>query len=137
VRADVTKPAEVKRTVEFTLREYGRIDVLFNNAGIELYGKYRLEDTSEEDWDKVLNVNLKGPFLCSKYVVPEMIKQGGRVIINNTSIDGLYAFPSPNVSYSAPKGGLVLLNNTMARNYAPNNIRVNRICPGPVATGYD
>ena len=135
VRTNVTKSADVKRMVEFTLEKYARIDVFFNNAGIELYGKYMLEDTSEEDWDRVLDVNLKGFFLCSKYVVPEMIKQGGGVIVNNASIDGLYAFPSPNVSYCASKGGVVLLSKTMARNYSPHNIRVNCICPGPVATG--
>lgn len=134
-KADVTKSDDVKQMVDFALKKYGRIDVLFNNAGIELYGKYRLEDTSEEDWDTVLNVNLKGAFLCSKYVIPEMIKQGGGVIVNNASIDGLYSFPSPNASYCASKGGLVLLSKTMARNYAPHNIRVNCICPGPVATG--
>lgn len=134
VMVDVTKAVEVKRMVEFALKEYTRIDVLFNNAGIELYGKYRLEDTSEEEWDRVLNVNLKGPFLCSKYVVPEMIKQRGGVIINNASIDGLYAFPNPNISYCASKGGLILFSKAMARNYAPYNIRVNCISPGPVAT---
>lgn len=132
---DVTKSADVKRMVEFTLKKYVRIDVLFNNAGIELYGKYMLEATTEEDWDRILNVNLKGVFLCSKYVVPEMIKQVGGVIVNNASIDGLYAFPSPNASYCASKGAVVLLSKTMARNYASYNIRVNCICPGPVATG--
>lgn len=135
VGVDVTKLADVKRMVEFILDKYGRINVLFNNVGIELYGKYRLEDTSEEDWDKLLGVNLKGVFLCSKYVIPEMIKQGGGVIINNASIDGLHAFPSPNTSYCASKGGLVLLSKAMAKIYAPHNIRVNCICPGPVATG--
>lgn len=134
-QVDVTKARDAEQMVRFALRKYGRIDVLFNNAGIELYGKYRLEDTSEEDWDKVLDVNLKGYFLCSKSVVPEMIEQGGGVIINNASIDGLFVFPSPNASYCASKGGVVLLSKTMARNYAAQNIRVNCICPGPVATG--
>ena len=134
VRVDVTNSEDVRRMVDFVIKKYGRIDVLFNNAGIELYGKYRLEDTSEEDWDRVINVNLKGAFLCSKYVIPEMIRQGGGVIINNASVDGLYSFPSPNPSYCASKGGLVLLSKAMARNYARHNIRVNCICPGPVAT---
>jgi len=135
IEVDVTKSENVKRMVEFALGNYGRIDVLFNNAGIELHGKYRLEDTSEQGWDKVLDVNLKGLFLCSKYVISEMIKQGGGVVVNNASIDGLFSFPSPNASYCASKGGVVLLSKTMARNCAAHNIRVNCICPGPVATG--
>lgn len=134
VEVDVSKSNQVKRMVKLVLSKYGRIDVLFNNAGIELYGKYMLEGTSEEDWDKVMDVNLKGAFLCSKYIVPIMVKQGGGIIINNASIDGLYAFPSPNISYCASKGGLIALSKAIARNYAPFNIRVNCICPGSVET---
>ena len=131
VRADVTKAEDVRRLVKETVKKYGRIDVLVNNAGIASIGT--VLDVPEEEWDRVLAVNLKGPFLCSKYVVPEMIKAGGGVIVNVASVLGLVGSRGE-AAYCASKGGLVALTRAMALDFAEHNIRVNCVCPGSVET---
>lgn len=129
VKADVSETSHVKRLVEKALA-CGRIDVLFNNAGVELVKK--LKDTTEEEWDRIVKINLRSVFLCCKYVIPEMIKSGGGVIINNSSVAGLVGSFSP--AYSAAKGGIIALTKTLAVELAPDNIRVNCICPGAIET---
>ncbi|UCE12167.1 MAG: glucose 1-dehydrogenase [Candidatus Heimdallarchaeota archaeon] len=129
VRADVSRAEDVKKLVE-KAKTFDRIDILFNNAGIEVVKK--LIDTTEEEWDKTIRINLKSVFLCCKYVIPEMIKGRGGVIINNASVAALVGSFSP--TYSASKGGIVSLTKTLAVELAPNNIRVNCICPGAIET---
>lgn len=129
VRADVSETSDVKRLVKKALA-YGRIDVLFNNAGVELVKK--LKDTTEEEWDRIIKINLRSVFLCCKYVVLEMAKGGGGVIINNSSVAGLIGSFSP--AYSASKGGIIAFTKTLAVELAPDNIRINCICPGAIET---
>lgn len=131
VRANVTQPNDVQTMVRVAVETYHRIDILYNNAGIDLPQATHVAATEVDDWDQILDVNLKGVFLCSKYAIPEMIKSGGGVIINTGSIAGLRPMPQE-AAYGASKGGLVLLTQQMARDYARYNIRVNSICPGPM-----
>lgn len=131
VRGDVSKAADARRMVEQTVRRFGRIDILFNNAGV--YIEKLAEDMTEEEWDKVLDINLKGTFLVSKFAVPHMRKQGGGVIINNSSDAGLIgnrACPA----YCASKGGITIMTKAMALDYAKANIRVNCVNPAIIDT---
>jgi NAD(P)-dependent dehydrogenase (short-subunit alcohol dehydrogenase family) len=131
VEADVSKVMDAERMVNTAVETYGKLDILFNNAGINL--EKTVTETSEEEWDRVLNINLKGVFLCSKYAIPEMIRNGGGVIINTASIRGLVGQYHES-AYCASKGGIVLLTKAMAIDYGPSNIRVNCICPGVIET---
>ncbi|MGC8932977.1 MAG: SDR family NAD(P)-dependent oxidoreductase [Candidatus Methanodesulfokora sp.] len=130
-RCDVTSPSEVKETIESIYRELGRIDIVVNAAGV-IVRKDAIE-TSEEEWDKVINVNLKGPFLISKYAIPYMIKSGGGSIVNIASGWGLKGGPKA-VAYCASKGGLVNMTRAMAIDHGKNGIRVNCVAPGDVDT---
>ena len=129
VKADVSQESDIKELFE-TTRGMGGVDVLFNNAGIEV-AKGLLE-TSEDDWDKNVNVNLKSVFLCCKYPVQQMKEKGRGVIINNSSTAGLVGSFSP--AYSAAKGGIIALTKALAVDFGEFNIRVNCICPGAIET---
>jgi len=131
VRTDVSKSVDAKNLVEATLAKYGALNIVFNNAGINPVGT--VVNTSEELWDRVIDTNLKGPFLVSKYAVPAMTRAGGGVIINNASVNGFVALPNE-VAYDASKGGVVMLTKAMAVDHGPQNIRVNCVCPGNVDT---
>jgi len=131
IRSDVRFAEECRRAVEETLRAFGRLDILFNNAGV-LYANTVL-DCTEEEWDLTLDTNLKGTYLMSKFALPAMIAQGSGVIINNASGWGLVGGDAA-AAYCASKGGVVLLTKAMAIDHARQGIRVNCICPGDVDT---
>ncbi len=131
IKCDVSKNDEVEAMVGKVLFELGRIDILVNNAGIEAF--HRVAEIPEDEWDEILDVNLKGVFLCCKYVVPHMIKQKSGKIINISSIWGYQA--GPYVShYCAAKFGVVGFTQSLAHEVAKYNINVNAIGPGPVNT---
>jgi NAD(P)-dependent dehydrogenase (short-subunit alcohol dehydrogenase family) len=131
IRTDVRLAADCQRAVNATVNAFGRLDILFNNAGV-FYAHTAL-DCSEEEWDLQIDINLKGTFLMSKFVVPVMIAQGSGVIINNSSGWGLVGGDKA-VAYCASKGGVVLLTKAMAIDHGRQGIRVNCICPGDVET---
>ncbi|MCZ7355595.1 MAG: 3-oxoacyl-ACP reductase FabG [Candidatus Methanoperedens sp.] len=134
VQADVSNANEVDRLIGKTVEKFGRLDILVNNAGI--FRLHLAHETSEEEWDSVIDVNLKGAFLCSKRAIPEMLRNEndgikGR-IINIASVAGIVGFPA-SPAYCASKGGLILLTKEMALDYSPH-ININAICPGVIET---
>lgn len=131
VLADVRSPDECRKTVQATLEAFDKVDILFNNAGV--WFPNNAVGCSEEEWDLTIDVNLKGTFLMSKFVLPLMIKQGSGVIINNGSGWGIVGGKDA-VSYCASKGGVVLMTKAMAIDHAAEGIRVNCLCPGDVKT---
>ncbi len=131
VAVDVSREAEVQRLVAQTLEAYGRLDILVNNAGIEIPRK--VTDMTEAEWDRLMNVNLKGVFLCAKWAIPAMRQGGGGVIVNVASELGLVG-GTEIAAYAASKGGVVQLTKAMAIDHAADGIRVNCVCPGPVLT---
>ena len=134
-RMNVTRAEEVMGTVKETIRIYGGIDILFNNAGIMPEASMKgVTDLSEEVWDHVIDVNLKGVFLASKYVIPAMIERGGGSIVNMSSTHGHTGAKNRSV-YVASKGGVTLLTKSMALDYAQYKVRVNCISPAAVETG--
>ncbi len=131
VQTDVSKAAEVNRLVSKTMEHYGKIDVLCNNAGIGLLKS--VINTSEEEWDEIIDTNLKSIYLCCKAVIPKMIAAGGGSIINIASVASFVGFKD-DAAYCASKGGLLMLSKQMALDYSKHDIRVNCICPGFIQT---
>lgn len=132
VRCDVARGVEVSALVQTTVEAYGRLDCAFNNAGIEGEVAPTAECT-EDNWDRVLAVDLKGVWLCMKYEIQQMLKQGKGAIVNTASVAGMVAergFPA----YAAAKGGVVQLTRTAAIEYATTGLRVNAVCPGGILT---
>lgn len=132
VRVDVTRAAEVEALVERTVTHFGALDCAFNNAGVDGH-MGRTAEYSEEDWDRVVGVNLKGVWLCMKYEIPKMLARGGGIIVNTSSGAGLRAV-SGLPAYVASKHGVVGLSRAAALEYGKENIRVNVLCPGAIRT---
>jgi NAD(P)-dependent dehydrogenase (short-subunit alcohol dehydrogenase family) len=135
LRADVSKAEDVKHLVDQTIARYGRLDILFNNAGVGYSSPFfmgSVVDTPEEDWIGVLNVNLKSIFLTTKMAIPHMLKNPGGSIINCSSINGVIGCGAD--AYSASKGGINALTRALAVEYGRYNIRVNTVSPGPTET---
>jgi 3-oxoacyl-[acyl-carrier protein] reductase len=134
IHTDVSKANDVERMMKITLEQYGKLDILFNNAGIGM-PFMPIEDVKEDFWDRIMEINVKGIFLGCKYAVPFMKRQGGGVIINTASISGVR--PRPGLSaYSASKGAAILLTKALAIELAPFKIRVNCINPVVVDTPF-
>ncbi len=127
IAATVDRAEDCRRSIESTIAAYGRIDILFNNAGLVTQGT--LEETSEEDWLRTFDVNVKGTYLMTKWVLPIMRGQGGGVIVNNGSDWGIVGGPYY-TAYSASKGAVVLMTKSVALEVARDHIRVNAVCPG-------
>jgi len=131
VPTDITDPSQVKSMVTKVIEAYGRMNILVNNAGIYVQGD--IISTNEEQWDKIIAVNLRAAFLCCKYCIPQMIKSGGGVVINVSSEAGIVAIKNQ-VAYNVSKAGLISLTKSVAVDFASQNIRANCVCPGTTET---
>ena len=128
VRTDISKSAQIEALIKKIIEIYGRLDCAYNNAGI-LGDMVSVVDYTEETWNAVLETNLKGTWLCMKYEIPEMLKQGSGAIVNTTSTTGLFIGGRFRSAYSASKAGIVSLSKVAALEYADHGLRINVICP--------
>lgn len=134
VRVDVSREADAKGMIEHALATWGRIDVLYNNAGIMPEADHSVIDTEVEVWDRVMAVNVRGVFLGCKHAIPVMVRQGSGSIINIASFVALLGCSVPQDAYTASKGALLSLTRSLAVQFGPSGVRTNAICPGPVET---
>jgi NAD(P)-dependent dehydrogenase (short-subunit alcohol dehydrogenase family) len=128
---DVADSEDVQRAVGEAVKRFGTLDVLFNNAGIAV--RNRVTEQEEADWDEIMRINLRGVFVCSKYVIPHLRRPGGSVV-NTSSVAGLVGMRNRS-AYGTSKGAIITLGKNMALDYAGEGIRVNTVCPGFVRTG--
>ncbi len=131
---DVSDEASVRAAATATVERYGRIDVLYNNAGIMPEGDHSVVDTSVEVWDRVMAVNVRGTFLTCKYIIPVMLERGRGSIINVASFVALVGCTVPQDAYTASKGAIISLTRSLAIQFRPRGVRSNAICPGPIET---
>ena len=134
VPCDVTRERDVRDAIAATVARYGRLDVLYNNAGIMMAEDHSVVDTEEWVWDRTLAVNLKGIYLCCKHGIPELIRSGGGSVINIASFVALLGCSVPQDAYTASKGAVIALTKSLAVQFGPQRVRSNAICPGPIET---
>ena len=132
--ADVSKANDAEAMVRFAEEQFGALHVAFNNAGVFHANDESVTNTSEDIWDLVININLKGVFLGCKYEIPALQRAGGGSIINTASFVAVMGAAVPQIAYTASKGGVLSMTREIAAEFARQNIRVNALCPGPVET---
>jgi NAD(P)-dependent dehydrogenase (short-subunit alcohol dehydrogenase family) len=133
VRADVREPADAQRLVDETVRRFGGLDVLVNNAGVGMFGN--VADMSVDDWRRIIDTNLSGVFYCTRAALPELRRRGGGYIVNISSLAGKNAFTG-GAAYCASKAGLNQFSEALMQEVRHDNIRVSYVMPGSVATGF-
>jgi NAD(P)-dependent dehydrogenase (short-subunit alcohol dehydrogenase family) len=134
VQADVSREPSAKAMVEHAMDTYGRLDVLYNNAGVMPEADHSVIDTDADTWDLVMAVNVRGVFLACKHAIPRMVEGGSGSIINIASFVALLGCSVPQDAYTASKGAILSLTRSLAVQFAPKGVRSNAICPGPVET---
>jgi NAD(P)-dependent dehydrogenase (short-subunit alcohol dehydrogenase family) len=134
VKTDVSRESDAKAMVDHAISTFGRLDVLYNNAGVMPEADHSVIDTDVATWDQVMAVNVRGVFLGCKYAIPAMVEQGSGSIINIASFVALVGCSVPQDAYTASKGALLALTRSLAVQFGPNGVRSNAICPGPVET---
>lgn len=134
VHCDVTHARAVESAIGATVQRYGRLDALYNNAGIMLEQDRSVVDTDPAVWDRTFAVNVKGIYLCCKYGIPELIRAGGGSVINIASFVALVGCSIPQDAYTASKGAVIALTKSLAVQFGPRGVRSNAICPGPIET---
>jgi NAD(P)-dependent dehydrogenase (short-subunit alcohol dehydrogenase family) len=134
IQADVTNAEQVEDVYAQARERFGKVDVLFNNAGISPEDDASILDTSVEAWDRVQNVNLKAVFLCCKFGIPHLLDNGGGSVINTASFVAVMGAAVSQISYTASKGGVLAMSRELGVEFARRGIRVNALCPGPVNT---
>ena len=134
VRDDIAREADCRAMVEFAEATFGKLDVLYNNAGIFAEQDRSVVDTEEAVWDRVLAVNVKGVYLSCKYGIPALLRAGGGSVINIASFVALVGCSVPQDAYTASKGAVIAMTKSLAVQFAPRGIRTNAICPGPIET---
>jgi len=134
VKADVSKAGDVERMIQVGEKTFGKVNIIFNNAGVMLSEDDDAINTSEATWDKTMNINLKGVFLGCKYGIPALKRAGGGSIINTASFVAKLGAATPQIAYTASKGGVLSMTKELAVIHAREGIRVNALCPGPLRT---
>ena len=134
VKTDVSAEADAKGMVAHAIERYGRVDILYNNAGVMPEPDHSVIDTDVEVWDKVMAVNLRGVFLGCKYAIPQMLEQGSGSVINIASFVALLGCSVPQDAYTASKGAVLSLTRSLAVQFGGRGVRSNAICPGPIET---
>jgi NAD(P)-dependent dehydrogenase (short-subunit alcohol dehydrogenase family) len=134
VSGDVTKEADVARFVMTAVNRFGKLDVLYNNAGIFDEADESVLTTSDAIWDRTMAINVKGVAFCCKHGIPELIKAGGGSVINIASFVALVGCTVPQDAYTASKGAVIALTKSLAVQFGPRGVRSNAICPGPIET---